>query len=249
MKKCVILDDEENCRIGLRNLVKRLSPDMEIIMESDDAALVHQLITEGKIAPDLVFLDIQMPDCDGFEFLGKFSEIPFQIIFTTAYDRHAIRAIRFSALDYLLKPIDAEELGAALNRLKGIEKNTDQPLVANLKSKINEGNLFGKLAIASQTAINFIETKNIIYFESQSNYTTVHLSGGEKLVSSKNIGYYEELLEGTSFFRIHNSYIINIERMKKYIRGKAGMIEMDNGQQLALSLRRKEAFLSLTGNL
>lgn len=249
MKKCVILDDEENCRIALRELIRRLCPDMEIILESDDALLVHRLISEGRIAPDLVFLDIQMPGCDGFEFLGKFSEIPFQLIFTTAYDRHAIRAIRFAALDYLLKPIDAEELATALERFRNSAKLPGNPLAANLKSRISEGNLLGRLAIASQVEINFIETQSIIYFESSSNYTTVHLEGGQKIISSKNIGYYEELLEGTFFCRIHNSYIINMQKLKKYIRGKAGSVEMDNGTQLAISMRRKETFLALMGRV
>jgi two-component system, LytTR family, response regulator len=245
MSKCIILDDEENCRVALRELIRQHVPGLEIIYHSDDANHVYDLVMDGTLKPDIVFLDIQMPKCDGFSFLKKFDDLPFFVVFTTAYDQYAIKAIRFSALDYLLKPIDTNDLLAAVAKLKqGMTGSSIHP-VNTFRKKLTEDNLFHKLAIPSISEINFVETQQIIYFESSNNYTTVYTDSGEKLISSKNIGYYEELLEGLYFFRVHNSYIINLKKIKKYMRGKTGLIEMDNGQQIAVSVRRKDEFIKM----
>ena len=245
MIKCLIIDDEDNCRIALRELLKTNAPDFQLIYHTDDANQAYSLITDGTFEPDVVFLDIQMPKCDGFSFLKKFESLPFHVIFTTAYDQYAIKAIRFSAIDYLLKPVDIDDLVPALEKCRNAKQLKIQSSVSQFKNALSNGNLFEKLAIHSSTEITFISTLDILFFESSNNYTTVHLNDGTKIVSSKNIGYYEELLEGLPFFRVHNSYIINLKKIKKYMRGKTGLIELDNGEQIAVSNRRKDELVKI----
>lgn len=244
MIKCLIIDDEDNCRVALRELLKIHGPDFQLIYHTDDANQAYDLIQDGTFQPDVVFLDIQMPKCDGFSFLKKFASLPFQVIFTTAYDQYAIKAIRFSAIDYLLKPIDADDLVPAMEKCRA-QVNKERNPASQFKNALASGNLFEKLAVHSSSEISFINTSDIVFFESSNNYTTVNLNDGTKILSSKNIGYYEEILDGLHFFRVHNSYIINIRKIKKYMRGKTGLIELDSGEQIAVSNRRKDELIKI----
>lgn len=242
MTKCIILDDEENCRVALRELLKRHAPDFELIYHSDDAHGAYQLIADETFKPDVVFLDIQMPKCDGFAFLKKFDHIPFKVVFTTAYDQYAIKAIRFSAIDYLLKPIDTEDLLPALDKCRNV---AGMESINNFRNSLKNNRVFDKLAIPSASDVSFIDISDIMQLEGSNNYTTVVLANGSKLTSSKNIGYYEEMLEDLHFFRVHNSHIINLKRIKRYIKGKAPYVELENGIQVAISTRRKDEFVRL----
>jgi two-component system LytT family response regulator len=181
----------------------------------------------------------QMPEEDGFSFLGRFSN--FSVVFATAYNTYAIKAIRFSALEYLLKPINKNELKDAIEKFKNRPVKEQQ--LTEFKSNIKTGTYFDKLGIPTQTEIYFIKMETILYLESDNNYTKIYTSSGSPIMSSKNIGYYEELLDGLNFFRIHNSYIINLKKIVRYVRGKAGSVELENGVNLEISKRKKEQFL------
>lgn len=241
-----IIDDEENCRIALAELVKQHHPEWQLLFEARNGQIAFDMIQSLKSPPNLVFLDIQMPVCDGFSFLQKFEQpIPFPIIFTTAFDKYAIKAIKFSALDYLLKPIDGNELAEALNRFSKINTTVNQKQLAHIKSQLSTTNTFHKLAIPSLSEIIFIDTPNIVYLKSDNNYTTILTQDGKQIISSKNIGFYESILEPQEFFRVHNSYLVNLKKIKKYVRGKVSFIEMENGESIGVSSRRKEELLQL----
>ncbi len=245
MKKCIIIDDERHCRVALMEILKMGNYNLEVIHETDNAEEAYQLIMAGTLKPDLVFLDVQMPSCNGFDFLRKFSHIPFHIIFITAYEQYAIKAIKFSALDYLLKPIDIDDFSIAIQKFNHLSNEDDNPLINNFKQKLIGKTLFQKLAIASKEEIIFVDTNNIEYLKSDNNYTIIHLSNSNSLLSSKNIGYYDEILKDHYFFRVHNSYLINLKKIKKYHRGKAGLVEMENGEKITISSRKREEFVEL----
>jgi two-component system, LytTR family, response regulator len=245
MKKCIIIDDEKHCRVALMEILKMGNYNLEVIHETDNAEEAYQLIMAGTLKPDLVFLDVQMPHYSGFDFLRKFSHIPFHIIFITAYEQYAIKAIKFSALDYLLKPIDADDLSMAIHKFNRLTQEANNTLINNFKQKLIGKTLFHKLAIASKDEIVFVDTSHLEYFKSDNNYTAVYLSNASPLISSRNIGYYDEILTEHHFFRVHNSYLINLKKIKKYHRGKAGLIEMENGEKITISSRKKEEFVEL----
>jgi two-component system LytT family response regulator len=246
MVKCIIVDDEKNCIVALREILMRDYSDVEIIGEMNSVEEAYQALTTGALCPDIVFLDIQMPEEDGFTLLKKLSKIDFSIIFTTAYDTYAIKAIRFSALDYLLKPINKTDLKNAIERYKSTvsENNKAYPRLNDFKTSISTGNVFRKLAIPASGQVMMIDTRDILYLESDNNYTHIFAHNSpNSILSSRNIGYYEDLLSDSHFFRIHNSYIINMERIVRYIKGKTGSVELQNNITLDISVRRKEQFL------
>ncbi len=244
MTKCIIIDDEENCRIALEQLLKQNHPDVEVVLSASDALKTYELIQRKEVRADIIFLDIQMPNCGGFEFLQKFEKVPFGVIFTTAFDQYAVKAIKYSALDYLLKPIDEAELRESLERFKRAKKNNNK-LLNEFSKNVKANKLFEKLAVPSLNEISFVALSEICYLKSDNNYTIITTTNERQFTSSRNIGYYEEILSEHSFFRIHNSYIINLGKVVRYVRGKSGFVEMQDGTTIAVSTRRKEEFLEL----
>lgn len=242
MIKSIIIDDEANCRVALKELLAKECPMVKVTAEFSSADEAYHYITTQQEPADLVFLDIQMNDLDGFDFLQKFERLPFHVIFTTAYDQYAIKAIRFSALDYLLKPVDSDELRKAVEKYT---REKDYNRLNEWKLAMRNHSFFDKLGIPSLSEIMFVRIDDIICIQSDNNYSLVHTQKGEKLVSSKNIGYYEELLSDLHFFRVHNSYLINLKKIKQYVRGKSAIVMMDNGMRLDVASRRKEEFLEM----
>lgn len=243
MIKCFILDDEKNCLIALRQLLLKQGSDIEIIGESSSPVITSERFASGELKPDLLFLDIQMPEKDGFSFLESLPKIDFSVIFTTAYDQYAIKAIKCAALDYLLKPVNKNELEIALEKFRSLHAAQHTQRLLQLKNNISAGNLFDKLAIPTLSEIRFVQTSDIYYLESDNNYTAIHMNEKTPLLSSKNIGHYEEVLEHLGFFRIHNSYLVNLKKIVRYFRGKAGYVELENGIRLEISKRKKDQFL------
>jgi two-component system, LytTR family, response regulator len=239
----IIIDDEAGCVETLLLLLQNYHPYVNIIGTANSINEGLNIIRKNKDKLDLLFLDIQMPGGDGFTLLQHIQEISFKIIFTTAYDMYAIRAIKFSALDYLLKPIDNSELEMALVRLQSEGPEHQNKRMSHFREQFQYKGTFDRMAVSTMNDIVMIELNKIIYLESNNNYTTLHIEGDRLLVSSKNVGYYEDLLSMSCFFRIHNSYLINIKRMTRYIKGGAGQVEMDSGIKLPVSTRRKEDFL------
>lgn len=243
MIRTLIIDDEQNARSALKGLLRDLSPEIQVVGEAGDVASGLELIIQNR--PDLVFLDVQMPDGTGFDLLEQIPEPAFKVIFVSAFDRFAVTAFRFSAIDFLLKPVQANDLLQALDKMdKGNESQT-------AKIKVLLGNRSGieKIVLPSLDELLFVKVDEIIRCESDNNYTYFYLSGNERILVSRTLKDYEELLEPMGFFRIHKSSIINLRFLKKYKKGEGGIVTMEDGTQLEVSRRRKDDFLRVLQNL
>jgi two-component system, LytTR family, response regulator len=236
MIKVLIIDDEPSAVKTLSLLLSRYTPELNDIKQVNDATEALGLLEIYK--PQLIFLDIQMPRMNGFEFLRNARSINFDVIFTTAFDQYAIQAIRYSALDYLLKPIDAVELRAAVNRF--LSKQADrspQPLFNNLLSNVQAARENFKLAISTTEGVFFFQPDEIMYLEAEGSYTRLHFINGKPLVASRVLKDFEEMLEVQGFIRTHKSFLVNM----KFIRAihPDGFVELANETRVEISRRRK----------
>jgi len=243
----LIVDDEpKNIRI-LNGLLNESCPDVRIIGEAVSAETAMPLIAETR--PDLVFLDIEMPHGNAFDLLDKIMPIDFEIIFITAFDAYTLKAFKYSALDYLLKPVSIDELKMAVQKAKDrIRVKNINVQLQNLMFNINRPNSsLQKIALPNNDGLVFIQLSEIIRFEAKGGYTYVHANDNQKYVSSRIIKEYEEILPPDLFFRIHNSHIINLNFVKKYHRGRGGLIEMSDNVMIEVATRRKDEFLARFG--
>jgi len=247
MIKAIIVDDEKKCISLLQKMLVDVFPEVEIITATTQPDEAIKTIRTQQ--PDLVFLDIEMPNKSGFEVLEATRDIDYTVIFTTAYHQYAIKAIKFSALDYLLKPIDADELRDAMIRFKLKQKNHRHDTQLNLlfDNLKNQGGGFKRLSLATNQGVIFINTTDIIYCEASGGYTYFHMKNGDKLITSKTMKDYEDVLTGNDFFRIHHSYLINTAQIKRYIKGEGGIAVMSNNAELPVSKRKKDEFIKCLG--
>jgi two-component system LytT family response regulator len=241
--RAIIVDDELGARESLFKMLEKSCKQVQVLARVDSMATAFEAITLYK--PDLVFLDIEMPNGNAFDLLEKFKEIDFNIIFTTAYDHYAIKAIKFSAVDYILKPIDPEELVQAVKRLE--EKiGQNQSLNSQFKtllSNVRPDNKLKKVGIPDGDGLVFIKLTDIIRCDSDGNYTYFILTNGKKIIVSRTLGEYEQMFADDNFFRVHRSHLINLEHVKKYIRGEGGYVVMTDNSQVEVSRRNKNDFL------
>ena len=248
MIKAVILDDEKNAVEVLEWQLQNYCPVVAVVAtctNADDGIAAIQ-----RHRPQLVFLDIEMPTKTGFEVLQFFGEPFFDVIFTTAYNQFALKAFRFAALDYLLKPIDADDLVASVSRYqkKMQQTNVKQQLEILMQQYNQPGSLPEKISFSTQQAIHFIAPVNIVYCESNSNYTTLHFIDNSKMIVSKTLKEVEDTLIHYQFYRIHHSFIVNLKHIHRYIKNDGGSIEMIDGAQLPLSRQRKQEILQVITN-
>lgn len=249
MIRSIIVDDEAKARDGLKLVLQKFCPEIEILAlcPTPDEGLrcIHSL------QPDLVFLDVQMPHKSGFNLLEELGEFNFEVIFVTAFDRYAIKAIKFSALDYLLKPIDIDELQNAVNKAgeRIRHKNSRNNYVSLLKNIKYPSQKIDKLAIPTFDGILFEPVDDIIYCEADRNYTTLMMTGNRKIVVSKNLKDFENMLSDSGFFRIHHTYLINMKHVKKYRKGDGGSVVLEGNHHLDVSRRKKETFLQMLGTI
>ena len=196
-------------------------------------------------SPNLVFLDIEMPIMNGFELLEQFKEIPFSVIFTTGYDQYAIKAIRFSALDYLMKPIDRKELVAAIHKVELQKLPPSAEQFRMLMNKIkNKETGFTKVAVPTSEGFELIHADQIISCEADDKYTYLHLKNNKKVTACRTLKEVEEQLGSfPSFVRVHHSYMANLNEVTKYVRGEGGYLVMSDGSTIDVSRTRKEALL------
>ena len=242
MIKAIIVDDEMHCRKTLSILLKEYCPDVQVVEQCDNGESGIEAIK--KLKPDLVFLDIEMPRMNGFEMLEQFSEITFAVIFTTGYDQYAIKAFRFSALDYLLKPIDYEELKKAVEKVsKSVPSPLPQQLEILLQTLHHKPSAINKIALPAMEGLQMIPVDSIISCASDRNYTVIILKGKQKIIVSRILKDIEELLEDYSFLRIHHSYIVNLNEISKYVKGEGGYVVMSDGSSVDVSRSRKEILL------
>lgn len=243
MIKAVIIDDEVHCVDTLSMLVADCCPDVEVTDTCLSAKKGLEAIERTK--PDLVFLDIEMPVMNGFELLENFKQIPFAVVFTTSYDQYAIKAIRFSALDYLLKPIDEKELVNAVKKV-AIQKvlpsgEQFRMLIDKIQHKKNS---LTKIAIPTGEGFELIPAEDIIYFEADDHYTHLFLKNRVKITACRTLKEMEEQLDDfASFLRVHHSYIVNLNEVTKYIRGEGGYLVMSDGTTVNVSRSRKDALM------
>ncbi len=248
MLKAIIIDDERSSRNALRQKLINHCPEVTVIAECENGEEGIRDIEETN--PDIIFLDVEMPRMNGFTMLQQLQQHNFEIIFITAYDHYAIKAIKFSALDYLVKPVEISDLKTAVEkaaekRKKSTGNTSLETLLHNLMNKEKEQH---RIAIPSMDGLQFVATGNIIYLEANSNYTNFYLINDKKITVSKTLKEFDELLPGSIFIRIHHSYIININCIEKYIRGEGGQVLMKNGVVLDVARRKKEDFLKIIGN-
>ena len=239
----VIVDDDAFSCFHLSDIIQHKTGNVELLATYNSAEDALEPIQ--RLQPDIVFLDVEMPGgMNGFDMLKKLPSINFDIIFTTAHDYYAIRAIRFSAVDYLLKPIEATALQEAVSRVVEKRSNTDPSLwqmevVSQHKARLDN------LAIPTMEGLLFIGLQEIVYCEGDDKYTRIYLADKKTIVSSRTLGVFEELLSAYSFFRIHKSYLINLNHLKKYLRGEGGQVIMANGSTLDVARRKKDDLLKL----
>ncbi len=246
MLNCIIVDDENKSRESLKIMVEDFCQNVRVCATCQNIDEAIQSVEQYN--PDVVFLDIQMQRESGFDLLEKLKRVDFEVIFTTAYSEYAIKAFKISAIDYLLKPIDIGELQRALAK---VEKKISANLADRFEQMLNNlrpGPVQShKMAVPTSDGLVFVKLGDIIYCEASSNYTFIHTSEPKKHVVSRTLKEYEDLLAEHDFFRIHNSYLINLNAIKKYVRGEGGYVIMSNDVNLDVSKRRKEAFLSRLG--
>lgn len=244
MINAVIVDDEKKSQKNLKSIIQTYCPEVEI---RGIAGNIKDAIAKvEQLEPNLVFLDVQLGSATGFDFLRQLKEVNFAVIFTTAHSQFAIKAIKFSAVDYLLKPIDVEELQIAIQAVKqklaheNENKRTIRNLLRNLTTSRKEDN---KIALPTSNGLIFIKICDIVHCKGDNNYTYICVKSGEKYVVPKTLREYEELLADYDFFRIHKSSLINLNEIQEYIRGSGGYVVMSNGITLDVSKRRKPLFL------
>ena len=241
--RAAIIDDEMHCIKTLRYQLEKQYKDIEIVFVSTDSTMAKALVEQYK--PDIIFLDIEMPGMNGLQFLSQFEDISFKVIFTTAYDQYAIKAIRLNALDYLLKPVDRNELEQAIEKYKTERDKTSREQVTQLHL-FREKKIRDTIALSAAQGLFFVKIADIMYMEGDNCYTHVVMNDGRKYLVSKTLSNFEDIFgDDAPFFRAHKSFIINLSYIKQYIRGDGGDILMNDGKSISLSRNRKEDFLKL----
>jgi two-component system LytT family response regulator len=241
MLDAVIIDDEQDAQITLMRFLQMHSPDVNIIGTANGVEEGLKLLTQKK--PDVVFLDIKMNDGTGFDLLKKLPEINFNLIFTTAYDDYALKAFKYSAIDYLLKPIDPLELIEAVGKAQKGNKGTTADSVESMFELYKEDK-FDKIAIPSVDEFNFVRISDIIRCEASSNYSIIYLQNGKKIVAPRTLKDFEGLLAGEGFFRVHQSHLINLKHIDQFLKTR-NRIKMVDGSEVEVSRRKKTLFLEL----
>ena len=239
MINTLIIDDEVQSRESLRSYLNIYCPDVNLVDEAENVENGIRKIKKYK--PDLVFLDVQMPDGTGFDLLNRFPERNFKTIFVSAYDQYAIKAFKFSAIDFLLKPVSSDELISAIKKLD----LTHEVRLLNKKIDLllqNRGS-FKKIALPSMDEILFVQISDIVRCESDANYTVFHLKDGQKKVVSRTLKEYDEMLSGMGFCRVHHSQLVNLSYVTKYIKGEGGQLVLNNDDVIDVARRRKEALM------
>jgi two-component system, LytTR family, response regulator len=242
----IIVDDEPAGRSSLRALLLQVAPFVKVVGEAASAVEAIQHINAH--APQLVFLDVAMPGQDGFHLLAAFDEPAFDVIFVTAHEGYALRALKMAATDYLLKPLHEDDLLAAVQKVakKGRQPRPGLPkeLYDLLKNREPD-----RIAVPDQEGIRYLRIQDIVRCEAAGSYTVFHLTAAAKITSSRTLADYEELLEPHGFFRVHYSHLINARRVEKYRKGRGGSVLMSDGAEIEVSARRKEAFLQKMAQL
>jgi len=241
--KTIIIDDEPDAVDFISSIICEYCPGLEVAGKAYDISEGVQVIKDQL--PDLVFLDVEMPHGTGFDLLANFPEKEFDVIFITAFNHYAIKAIKFSAVDYILKPINVNEFIEAVNKVMQKRSNTMfrgneniKALLENLRTAVPS-----RLAIPTSDGMEYLNPKEIIRIEADRSYSWFYLAGDRKILVSRNLKEFQVLLSDRHFFRPHNSYLINLKYVKKYVRKEGGYIEMQDGSEIPVSRNKKDLFI------
>jgi two-component system LytT family response regulator len=247
MKKALVIDDENRTRDLIAKMINSFGLDIVAIPAGESVASGIKAIEEHH--PDIVFLDIQMPDGTGFDLLRSIPNKSFEVIFITAHEEFAIKAIKFSALDYILKPVDADELKNAVEKaLNSIGSKKEESQFDALQMNI-QPNQKRRLVLKTQESVHVIELDNIIRCEADRNYTSFYLLGGKKILVSKTLKDYETLLSGHNFLRVQQSHLINLDYVARYDKGNGGSVVMKDDSEVPLSPAKRDIFFKILDNL
>jgi two-component system LytT family response regulator len=243
MFKAVIIDDELHCIERLKTLLT-LYCNESIDLHGSYRTMQEGVAAVEKLQPDALFLDVELNGNTGFDLIRKCQKRDFEVIFTTAYNKYAVEAFRFSAVDYLLKPVDPDDLKEAVGKLK---KKTPEEQMKRMDTLFyNIRNIAAekkRIVVPTMQGLEFLQVNDIVRLESNVNYTSIFLKGRQKIVVAKSLKEFEELLKDLNFFRVHNCHLINLNYIKSYKKGKGGIIVMADQSEIEVSIRRKEEFL------
>lgn len=241
--RAIMIEDEERARMVLRQLLTDYCPRVELMAEAGDVPTGVQAIQHHQ--PDVVFLDISLPGYTGFQLLDFFQPDSFAIIFTTAYREHAVRAFEVSAVDYLLKPIEIDALIQSMEKLeRRLHGGPRLEEFTTLRQNLAHG-MVTRIALPVHDGILFVDAEEMLHLEADGAYTRVALADGSRILVAKNLKTMERLLDHPAFFRTHRSHLINLKRVRKFVRNEGGFIEMDNGDVVSLAKDRRELFLQV----
>lgn len=243
--RTIIIDDEADGRQAVALALAKYAPQVEVVGICESPEKGIQAIRRYK--PNLVFLDINMPNMSGFDLLDQLQPVDFEIIFVSAYDQYAMKAIKFSALDYLVKPVDPDDLKFAVSKMEQkLQHAPDQmaylSFIHNIKFR-NQG--IKRIAVPGMGSISFFEAVDIIFLKADGSYTTLFLKGGKEEVVAKHLKDFETMLGESGFCRVHHSYLINLTHVQKYIKGEGGSVLLTNNHHIDISRRKKDEFLKL----
>lgn len=245
--RAVIVDDERSSLQNLQQKLAEFCPDIQVIASSEKPEEAILLIRQHK--PDVIFLDIEMPRMSGIRMLDELTDYTGEIIFTTAYNHYAVDAIRISAFDYLVKPVSITELQNAVARLVKYKQSETKERLDILRQSLSETkSQDDKIAVPTSEGLEFIQIRNIVHIESSSNYSKIFLVNGKNMLVTKLLKDFEDILSPYRFYRVHNSHLINMNYIQKYIRGEGGQVVLQNGDVVDVSRRKKEEFLKLIAN-
>jgi two-component system LytT family response regulator len=243
---CIIIDDELYGASYLELQLRKHFPAVDILAVCTDSEQGLAMMRERQ--PDLLFLDIEMPRLNGFQLLEALEGQRFMLIFTTAYDKYAVRAFRYSALDYLLKPINPEELKAAMEKAGSRNLDTKKHLEV-FQQHVQQPQISGKVALPNMNGYLFVELNDIMLVESDGNYSNLHMRSEKPILITKSIGDMEETLGQAGFYRVHRGYLVNLKFVREYVKKDGGQLVMQNGMSVPIARGRKEEFASLIGKL
>jgi two-component system, LytTR family, response regulator len=244
MINAVVVDDEPENRENLCGLLRKYCPQVQVVAAVGNIDLAEVAINTHE--PDLLFLDIEMPNGNGFDLLDRFTEPPADVVFVTAYEQYALNAIKRYALDYILKPINVDELVRAVERKLALDA-PQRERMGLMRTEQKHADNAKRIALPSAKGLQLIEIADIIRCEADDHYTTFHMVDKKRHVVTRNLGEYEEMLEPHGFFRIHHAHVVNMGHVKQYVRGRGGYVVLDDGSHADVSARKRDAFLVALG--
>lgn len=243
MLNAVIVEDEQKGLVNLKHMLSEHCDDVEVIGVADGVQSGYELFSDPTLQVDVAFLDINLHDGQVFQLLNRLRPITFDIIFVTAYDRFAVKACEYASIGYILKPINPEQLVTAVSRIQPrIQSRTEERLQV-MQNYHSHPNAFEKMSIAALDGIHFVKIREIIRFEAEDNYTHIFMQGGQRITASKTIKAYEDMLTPFNFYRVHKRHVINLNYMRRFVKGDGGYLIMDDDIRIEVSRRRRPAFM------